>query len=592
MERMMDMKRRIKNYLIFLYGPDLGTKTWTQLDRRLTEFSNRNPQHQENIQETGDRLTELDTILITYGDQFSERVRPPLQSLGKFLADHLTGTINSIHILPFYPYSSDDGFSVIDYRQVDPKLGTWDDIALIAKNYRMMYDAVINHISRKSLWFEGYLNSKAPYADYFITVDPANDLSMVVRPRALPLLTAVETKTGTQHVWTTFSDDQIDLNYATPEVLLEVIDILLLYVEQGAEFIRLDAIAYLWKEIGTSCIHLTQTHVVVKLWRAIFEMIAPYVTIITETNVPHDENVSYFGEPRPGSDNYDEAHMVYQFPLAPLILHAFRTGNAQQLSKWVASLYTPSKDTTFFNFIASHDGIGVMPAHGLLGDGEIQALVDQTIRHGGQVSFKTNPDGSKSVYELNITLFDYLNNPSNPDEDLDVKRFIASQAIMISLAGIPGIYIHSLFGSRNCHDCYRETGRARSLNREKFDLEELETALNDPDSNKSKVFSEYVQLLRERRNHTAFHPNGPQRIFPINEAVFSIMRESPDGKELLWVLINVTDKSLSIPVELNETDIPITDSWFDLLEGTEFFPSQGKLSFDFRPFQIRWLQKS
>ena len=332
-----------------------------------------------------------------------------------FLDLHLSDAINGVHILPFFPYSSDDGFSVIDYKQVDPNLGSWEDISRLGKNNRLMFDAVINHISQFSMWFQQYRLDEAPFTEYFITVDPNEDMSQVVRPRSLPLLTPVVTPSGMKHVWTTFSPDQIDLNYANPQVQLGIIDVLLDYVEHGAEFIRLDAIAYLWKEIGTTCIHLPQTHAVVKLWRAVLDAVAPDVLLITETNVPHEENISYFGDPLPEMGGTDEAQLVYNFTLAPLTLNAFQTGDASRLSAWAATLKTSGPGATFFNFIASHDGIGVRPAEGILSTVEVQALVEQTLAHGGEVNYKDNPDGSRSVYELNTTLYDFLNDPVPPD---------------------------------------------------------------------------------------------------------------------------------------------------------------------------------
>ena len=282
-----------------------------------------------------------------------------------------------------------------------------------------------------------------------------------------------DTADGERHVWTTFSEDQIDLNFHNPLVLLELIDVLLFYAARGAQIIRLDAIAYLWKIPGTACIHLPQTHAVVKLVRAILDLTAPAVQLLTETNVPHAENISYFGEYRTERGGSDEAQMVYQFPLGPLTLHTLLTGDTTRLTEWVQGLPELAPGTAFFNFTASHDGIGVRPAEGLLSAGEIRRLVETTLAHGGQVSYKSNADGSRSPYELNITWYDVLNDPAQPAPALDVARFLASQAIMLALAGVPGIYVHSLFGSRSCERCREATGHARSLNREKFWLAEI-----------------------------------------------------------------------------------------------------------------------
>ncbi len=586
----MSPKKRIQEHLQFLYGAEIAVNLWADLHKSINQFKSRNPR----LRDKNLHLSQEDAILITYGDQFQESHRLPLDTLNDFLTTHIKGAINGVHILPFYPYSSDDGFSVIDYRQVDPALGNWQSIAQLTDNFRLMFDAVINHISRQSEWFQGYLEGRKPFTAYFITVPPETDLSMVVRPRALPLLTPVETASGRKYVWTTFSDDQIDLNYANPRVLLEIIDILLYYIERGAEIIRLDAIAYLWKEIGTTCIHLPQTHHVVKLFRAILDEVAPGVILITETNVPHEENISYFGSPLRDEDGRltdqgDEAQMVYQFPLGPLVLHTFYAGDAQVLTEWAAALKTPYPMATFFNFIASHDGIGVRPAEGLIAPQEIQNLVDRTLAHGGQVSYKTNPDGSQSAYELNITLYDALNNPANPNLEIDVRRFLASQVIMISLAGVPGIYVHSLFGSRNCYDCVEQSGRARSINREKFQKRELQATLANPNSRASRVFSGYTQLLKIRRNHPAFHPFAAQRVLTLDPHLFALLRTDQSGDEQILCLINVSSQTRKLSIPFSIFNLPPSTYWRDLVSGEDHPADDSCLELELEPYQYLWL---
>ena len=579
-------KDQILDHLIALYGKQKGSLTWSVLNKSLKTFQHKNP---HNLELTPlDTLENLDAVLITYPDQIQSPGQTHFQTLEKFLQENLKGLTSAIHLLPFFPYSSDDGFSVIDYKAVNPEVGSWEDLGRLGNCCQLMFDAVVNHISSESDWFRGYLEDKDPYTGYFLTTNPGADLSQVVRPRAKPLLSQVETPSGIKHVWTTFGPDQIDLNYKNPAVLLEIIDVLLFYVEQGASIIRLDAIAFLWKEIGTTCIHLPQTHQVIKLMRAVLNYVAPEVILITETNVPHQENISYFGHQLPGSEGKyplgDEAQMVYQFPLGPLVLHTFRTENATALTNWASSIETPFSSAAFLNFIASHDGIGVRPAEGLLSGEEIQGLVDQTLDHGGQVSYKANPDGTKSVYELNITLYDALNHPLDEPQDLGVKRFLASQAIMLSLSGVPGIYIHSLFGSPNSHTSVKETGRVRSINREKFQLSDLERELKDGSSRSSKVFTAYTHLLEIRKAHLAFKPLAPQQILDLGCQVFGVWRKTTDGSESILCLINVTSQLVEFSIESNEIDLPFPG--VDLLTGEEYASSE--ISLD--PYQILWIK--
>ncbi len=582
------LQTRILDHLAFLYGADQAAEVWQSLEKTLLDFQRRNP-GLAPASPRG-RLTERDTILITYGDQFQEPDLPPLQTLHRLLTTTLDCPTSGLHILPFFPYSSDDGFSIIDYSRVDPRLGTWADVERLGQDFKLMFDAVINHVSRESAWFQRFLAGDPAYADWFIAFElgtPTDWVSQVVRPRALPLLTPVQTDAGEKLVWTTFSDDQIDLNYAHPPVLLAVIEILLRYVEKGARIIRLDAIAYLWKEIGTSCIHLPQTHRVVKLLRCVLDAVAPHSILITETNVPHEENISYFGDVQPDTGRPDEAQLVYQFPLPPLVLHSLLTGSARVLSEWAAELSTPA-GATFFNFTASHDGIGVMPARGLLTPAQIQRLVDATLAHGGLVSYKTNADGSRSVYELNISYFDALSDPAG-DEPLGIQvaRFAASQAIMLALAGVPGIYVHSLLGSRSWRAGVAQTGRNRTINRQKFERSTLERALADPGSLRHQVFAAYRRLLHARTADPAFHPLGRQRVLFLTEAVFALLRTAPAGDSHVLCLHNVSGRPQSISLSSALRGIS-SEAWRDLLSGE--ICEGGAEQISLPPYAVRWLK--
>jgi sucrose phosphorylase len=531
------MTTNLLDHLVFLYGEEEALLALARVEKLIAD-------HRARIPAQNGEITERDSILITYGDQVQSPNEKPLQTLRKFCEEYLANVVSGIHILPFYPWTSDDGFSVVDYRQIDPTLGGWVDVTSMQNHFRLMFDGVINHISSQSDWFKGFLRDDPRYRDYFITVDGLPNLSQVVRPRALPLLTNFKTSSSEKRVWTTFSDDQIDLNFKNPEVLLEILDILLMYVERGADFIRLDAIAYLWKEIGTSCIHLSQTHHVIQFLRAALNEGAPHVNLITETNVPHADNISYFG------DGTNEAQLVYNFALPPLTLHTFHTGDARALSGWAKTLTLPSDKTTFFNFLASHDGVGINPARGILSNEEIESLVNKTLEHGGLISYKQNSDGSQSPYEMNINYFDALANPGgNELLDLQVDRFMSAQAIMLSLMGMPGIYFHSLFGSRGWLEGVKQTGRNRTINREKCQFDKLKSELADEASLRAKVFNRYRQLLLARSGSPAFHPHGMQKILDIDSSVFAIERSSPDGKSRALCLHNVCAQKINFKTD-------------------------------------------
>ncbi len=522
-----------------------------------------------------------DHILITYGDMVQPEVGEAVCKLHvqhKFLNEYAKDIISSVHILPFFPSTSDDGFSVVDYKKVDSRLGGWEDIERMSNDYRLMGDLVMNHTSRHSSWFKKFLKKQEPYTDYFIEVDPDTDMSSVTRPRSSRLLTPVHTEDGEKFVWTTFSDDQIDVNFSNPELLFRYIDIFLFYIKEGLSVIRLDAVAYIWKEIGTSCIHLPETHEIVKLMRTLVDFYAPETTIITETNVPHKENISYFGDG-------DEAHMVYQFSLPPLLLHAIITENAKYLTLWAKSLNSLPENCTYFNFTASHDGIGVRPLEGLVPQDEFNSLVEGMKQKGGFVSEKLNSDGSLSPYELNITYFDAFSD-YNGSQSVQERRYICSQLIMLSLRGVPGIYFHNLTATRNNIRGVSITGRYRSINRKKWKYNEIVEALNDPDTNTYRIFNRYRDILQKRNEHPAFHPFGDQKVFDLDEDLFCILRKDPADIEKVLVIANLKNKRKEL--DFAEMDLPVENhsSYKDILSGNTCIEGT---HITLEPYQVAWL---
>lgn len=521
------------------------------------------------------KLSEKDTILITYGDQLQRQGEPPLVTLKKFLDNYLKNIVNSVHILPFYPYSSDDGFSVISYSEVDPKLGSWNEIEEISKDYRLMVDAVINHMSQYSKWFKAYLNRDKDYEDFFIDVDPATDLSKVVRPRTSPLLTEFTDVDGKVHnIWTTFSKDQVDLNYGSYKVLVAVIDALFYYIQKGVTLIRFDAIAFLWKEIGTNCIHLPQTHELIQLIRDVLHSIAPEVIIITETNVPHNENISYFGR------GDDEAQMVYNFSMPPLLAHSILTQSTEILTSWAKTLTLPNDKVCFFNFTASHDGVGLRPVSEILDDEQIDFLVTNTIEHGGLVSYRDTEEGHKP-YELNCSYIDILSHPDEDDE-IRAKRMLVTQAVTLSMPGVAGVYFHSLVGSRNYLEGVKFTGINRSINREKLNCDMMQSKLNTDGTIEKMIFSSYRMLISIRTNQKAFNPFGEFEFLDLHKSVFSILQHSLDKTESILALHNFSNDKieLKIPSRFNK-------SLKDLISNVVLGKADKVI---LEPYQVMWLK--
>ncbi len=516
---------------------------------------------------------EKDIVLITYADQFSAPGEKALPVFTRFYNEWLSRSFSHVHLLPFYPWSSDDGFSVIDYHEVAPETGSWRDVAELKKSASLMFDFVCNHMSAKSKWFENYINQTPGYEDFFISVDPETDLSAVTRPRALPLLTPFTLHDGSvRHLWTTFSEDQIDLNFASPEVLIAMVDVLLHYLMEGARYIRLDAVGFMWKIPGTNCIHLEQTHRLIQLFRAITDRVAPGTVLITETNVPHKDNISYFG------DGENEAQMVYQFSLPPLVLHAVHCQDVRALCQWASSLKLPSMKTTWFNFLASHDGIGLNPLRGILPESEILSLVEKLQQEGALVNWKNNPDGTRSPYEINVTYLDALSAKESEDNER-IARFILAHAVLLSFPGVPAVYIQSILGSRNDYDGVERLGYNRAINRKKYRAGEIDAELEDNKSLRHSIYHRLTQLITIRRTEKAFHPDS-QTIFETSGThVFKIIRTADNG-ERITALFNFSNQQQNI-----HSDI---ETGRELIAGEDIRSTTLSLN----PWQVMWIKEN
>jgi sucrose phosphorylase len=565
-----DRLELIKNSLDLIYNEDDTKDAYENIYELIKKYK-------KKIKNKPYLLTQKDIILITYGDQIFHEGETALATLKRFLDEYVEDYINTVHILPFYPYSSDDGFSVVDYKGVCPLMGSWRDIESLSKNHRLMFDGVINHMSQLSVWFEKYLENDPEYLEFFTELDPSTDLSSVVRPRTTPVLHEYTDCEGKQRsIWTTFSRDQVDLNFANYKLLVRVLDILLFYVEKGASLLRLDAIAFIWKEIGTSCIHLPQTHELIQLIREVIHCVAPEVLIITETNVPHDENISYFGK------GDDEAQMVYNFALPPLLAYSILKGDTTKFTQWVKTLELPSDKVCFFNFTASHDGVGVRAVSEILDGKELDFLVQSCLDHGGLVSYRAVGNSDvKLPYELNCSYIDILTNPKEK-QNLRIKRMILSQAVTLTMPGVPGIYFHSLVGSQSYYEAVRNTRRNRTINREKLNFDNIKEELEDENGLRYNIFKRYKQLISIRTNEKCFDPYSKFECLEVSPKIFGMKHYAKDESEYIITLYNFSNRSVSVDISDYSED--------DLLEIiTHKLYKQKKITIE--PYGILWLKQ-
>lgn len=562
-----NVNAKIKKLINHIYGESFSD---AHLDVLLTKLEKAAVNITEKRKSGWD---EKDVVLITYADQFSAKGEKALPVFTRFYNEWLSRTFSHVHLLPFYPWSSDDGFSVIDYHEVAPETGTWQDVAELKQSASLMFDFVCNHMSAKSEWFANYLAQKPGYEDFFISVDPETDLSAVTRPRALPLLTPFTLHDGSvRHLWTTFSEDQIDLNFASPQVLIAMVDVLLHYLMEGARYIRLDAVGFMWKIPGTTCIHLEQTHCLIQLFRAITDAVAPGTVIITETNVPHKDNISYFG------NGENEAQMVYQFSLPPLVLHAVHCQDVKALCQWAGSLALSSTHTTWFNFLASHDGIGLNPLRGILPESEILSLVDKLQQEGALVNWKNNPDGTRSPYEINVTYLDALSLRDSSDDER-IARFILAHAVLLSFPGVPAVYIQSILGSRNDYEGVERLGYNRAINRKKYTAGQVDRELNNKKSIRYQIYSRLSELIAIRRGESAFHPDGQAIFDAMGEHILKIVRVAKNG-ERITALFNFSNKMQTVYEQ--------THFGKELLSGQDISGTELTLN----PWQVMWIKEN
>ncbi|MBU1273997.1 MAG: sugar phosphorylase [Proteobacteria bacterium] len=584
------VRRDLLGHLAFLYGQEKAQACMPEMERILKVHHAFKSQELRELLERRDPehlFSEKDMIMITYGDMIGGGGGTPLAVLARACDEHMIAP-DILHILPFFPYSSDRGFSVVDFRRVDPRLGTWEDIHRLAGRYRLMFDGVLNHISAHSDAFHQFLDGDPELQDFFIAYESPDDLtqdqrSKIFRPRVSDILTPFMTINGVRYLWTTFSPDQIDLNYRNPKVLLSVVEALLFYIRQGADLLRLDAVTYIWAEPGTECVHLEQTHEIVKLLRTVVEAVAPGAALVTETNVPHADNVSYFGNGR------DEAHMVYNFALPPLVLHAIYRQDASRLAAWAAELEPPSDATAFFNILDTHDGVGLMGVRDLLPPEEVNFIVDRARANGALVSMKTMEGGGEEPYEINSTWWSALNHHGGEDQDLQVDRYLASRSVALALKGVPGVYLHGALGSSSDLEAYRQTGHNRDVNRGTVDLKVLAAQASDPYSRLGRLAPRLSHLQVTRVSQKAFDPHGKQLVLRAPAPVLALLRVSPDGGQRLLALTNVSARKVAFTLEL-PPEARGAGTWLDLVGAADLEEKNGALALELRPYQVMWLR--
>ena len=571
-----NLKKRIHLHIERIYSTSLNeTEILEFSDNIYNLIVSKKTLHASSL--LSDQWSEKTTVLITYANSItSTNNMSPLSSLQKFVSSKCQQFIDTVHILPFFPSSSDDGFAVKDYYNVDDEFGDWKDIINISKSFRVMADVVINHGSSEGVWFKNFIKGEGRGHDYFLSFDNTFDITEVVRPRTSPLLNTFDTHDGTRYLWCTFSKDQVDYNFNNPKVINEFVEIILYYLKMGITIFRFDAVAFLWKRIGTSCMNLEKTHEIIRLFRTIIDYLSPYTVLVTETNTPAAENVSYFG-------NGNEAHWIYNFSLPPILIYSVLIGNASYLEKLTMSMPPSQIGTSYLNFIASHDGIGLRPVETFLTKIEVERFTQLMENNGGKITYRSTNTDVDEPYEINISLFDAMKETFSKEKKLFIERYICIHTIMMSLEGVPAFYIHSLFGTENDYALYQKTGHNRSLNRGKIDYNKMNT--EDTNTKESKIYNKLKELLLIRRNQPAFHPNALQFTLHLGNELYGIWRQSIDKTQSIFCITNITEQIVTL--SLLDINLDDADKWHDLI--TQEAVEDNISNIELKPYQTVWL---
>ena len=567
-----DFSEKVKQYLFQIYSNDLSKKQINNL------FLNIKSIFTQPMKRSKNKLwSEKDFLLITYADSIKKNNQKNFTTLNSFLKKYCK-EFSYIHILPFFPFSSDDGFAVEDYKKIKIEHGSWKDLKKITKTFDIMVDLVINHCSSNNKLFKNFLEDKNPGKDFFINSEKKFPKSnKIVRPRSSDLSKKVLVDGKNTYVWCTFGHDQVDFDFRNPNVLLYFFEIIKFYLDQDIKALRLDAVAFLWKELGTRCINLPQTHNIIRLIRLIIDRFYNKTLVITETNIPSHENLTYFG-------NNNEAHCIYNFSLAPLLIHAVVSGNSFYLKKWSRGMPPAQENNSYLNFLSTHDGIGMRPVEGILPENEIQKYFNFFKKQGGLFSYRTNA-GKKSVYEVNITLLEAFKECYDGKDKFVLERFILAHTILFSMEGIPAIYIQNYLGSKNDNAKVKKTNSFRSINRRNWNFDSLVKILKNKSNINSKILHSLNRLMVLRKKQIAFHPNATQFTLQLGDIFFGIWRQSIDRSQSIFCISNLTNVKQKI--SLLDINLISTNNWFDILSNKKIKNIGDELLF--KPYQTFWI---
>lgn len=426
-------------------------------------------------------------MLITYADSMGKNLKELHEVLNKYYKDAIGG----VHILPFFPSSADRGFAPMCYAKVDETFGDFSDIEEIGKEYYLMFDFMVNHISAQSEYFQDFLKNKenSLYKDMFIRYkefwkngEPTQEQIDKIykrKPRA-PYIEAEFADGSKEKIWCTFCTEQIDLDVTKEKTREFIKNTLKEMCCHGASVIRLDAFAYALKKADTSCFFIEPD-----IWKLLYDI----------ENIVKEEGAEILPEIH---EHYtipmkiaDKGFWIYDFALPVLTLHALYNHTGKYLKNWMKMC--PMKQ---FTTLDTHDGIGIVDVKDLLPDEEIEIVKEQLYKQGANVKkiYSSEAYNNLDIYQVNTTYYSALGN--NDD------AYLLARAIQFFAPGIPQVYYVGMLAGSNDIELMERTKNGRDINRHYYSKDEIE------DEQDRTVVQKLKELMILRNTHPAFSLDG------------------------------------------------------------------------------------
>ena len=516
------------------------------------------------------------SVLITYADTLQRDQEPGLLTLSEVINRHFSPLAAVVHVLPFLRASSDGGFAVASHEELEPRLGDWAYLELLSRGRTLMADLVLNHVSASHPWVQQFMRDEAPGRDCIFAPDPARDWGHVVRPRSSSLFTTLATANGPRPVWSTFGPDQIDVDWSKPAVLASFTRLLSQLCRHGVSWLRLDAVGFVWKEEGSSCMHLPQAYALVRILRLLLDAGQHQGVVVTETNVPEAENLSYL---RSGH----EAHLAYNFPLPPLLLEALISQRSDLLNQWLNRWPQLPGGTALLNFSACHDGVGLRPLEGLMPAERLTTLLAACERRGGLVSHRRLADGSESPYEINISWWSAMASEGRNPGQLQLERFLMSQLLLLALPGVPAFYLPALLAQPNDVGRFSRSGHRRDLHRPQLQADAVLRKLEDQGHPANHILKRLSAAMAIRTQHPALQPAADMQVLS-EQRTDLVLLERGEGPAKLWAIHNVSDRRLSL--HLASALQHESSHWWDALQQQDI---EGPY-LELEPCAVHWVE--